>query len=176
MIDVKTVAAKVAHEAQVIRVLANARVLRPERPDRFLAGAKALVKWGPTAAGGYSAAAIRHPDAVAVVDEDGSTTFAEIDRRTNSIARGLRELGVGEGSGVAILCRNHRGFIEATVAVSKLGASVLYLNTGFAGPQLAEVLEREGAAAVIYDADFAELVEGCAGERALVVAWHDGLT
>ncbi len=39
---------------------------------------------------------------------------------------------MGEGDGVGIMCRNHRGFIEATVAVSKLGADALYLNTAFA--------------------------------------------
>ena len=47
-----------------------------------------------------------------------------------------------------VMCRNHRGFIEATIALSKLGADALYLNTAFAGPQLAEVVrarEAEGA-------------------------------
>ena len=41
------------------------------------------------------------------------------------------------------MCRNHRGFIDATVACSKLGAGALYLNTAFAGPQIADVLARE---------------------------------
>ena len=40
------------------------------------------------------------------------------------------------GDGVAIMCRNHRYFIEATMACAKLGAVALYLNTAFAGPQL----------------------------------------
>ena len=64
------------------------------------------------------------------------------------------------------MCRNHRGFIEATVACSKLGASALYLNTAFAGPQIADVLEREDPVAVIYDEEFAELVrDGRRAER-----------
>ena len=62
------------------------------------------------------------------------------------------------------MCRNHRGFIEATVACSKLGASALYLNTAFAGPQIADVLEREDPVAVIYDEEFAELVRDGRGE------------
>ena len=53
--------------------------------------------------------------------------------RTRSPARS-RAAGMREGDGVAIMCRNHRGFVEATVACSKLGASALYLNTAFAGP------------------------------------------
>ena len=66
------------------------------------------------------------------------------------------------------MCRNHRGFIEATVACSKLGAGVLYLNTAFAGPQITDVLAREDPVAVIYDEEFTELVrEGGRGQAAL---------
>ena len=54
------------------------------------------------------------------------------------------------------MCRNHRGFIDATVACSKLGAHALYLNTAFAGPQITEVVKREKPVALIYDAEFEE--------------------
>ena len=47
--------------------------------------------------------------------------------RSNALAHAFRDAGIGEGDGVAILCRNHRGFIDATVACSKLGAHALYL-------------------------------------------------
>ena len=57
------------------------------------------------------------------------------------------------------MCRNHRGFIEALVAASRIGADVLLLNTSFAGPALAEVVEREGADIVIYDEEFAGIVD-----------------
>ena len=71
------------------------------------------------------------------------------------------------------MCRNHRGFIEATVAVSKLGADALYLNTAFAGPQLTEVVKREKPAAIIYDEEFAELLAEAGKRRKRFVAWHD---
>ena len=57
------------------------------------------------------------------------------------------------------MCRNHRGFIDATVACSKLGAGGLYLNTAFAGPQIADVIAREKPRALIYDEEFADLLE-----------------
>ena len=82
------------------------------------------------------------------MDDRGTLTFAEVQRRSNALAREFAADGIGEGDGVAIMCRNHRGFIEATVACSKLGASALYLNTAFAAPQIADVLEREQAVAV----------------------------
>ena len=81
--------------------------------------------------------------------------------------------GVETGDGVAIMCRNHRYFIEATMACSKLGAVALYLNTAFAGPQLADVLEREQPAALIYDQEFAELLSGGAGSLRRFIAWEE---
>ena len=74
------------------------------------------------------------------------------------------------------MCRNHRGFVEATVACSKLGATALYLNTSFAGPQIADVIERENPAVVIFDQEFENLVQGGAKDRKRVIAWADGPT
>ncbi len=91
----------------------------------------------------------------------------------NAIAHGLAAAGVRAGDGVGILCRNHRGFVEAAIATAKLGADALFLNTGFAGPQLGDVLDREQAAAVVYDDEFASVVEAGAGARQLVRAWSE---
>ena len=132
---------------------------------------RSLLRWGTGPAGGYVALADRMPDAVGLVDELGSTTFGETHRRSNAIARGLADLGVREGDGVAVLCRNHRWFVEASVGVAKLGADVLYLNTAFGGGQVVEVLERERPRVVIHDVEFETLLERTAAER--LVAWSD---
>jgi len=145
----------------------------PVRPDKSVRALAALRRWGPSPAAAYTGSAIRWPERLAIVDERGALTFREVDRRTNALARVLQRAGIREGDGVAIMCRNHRGFIEATVACSKLGANVLYLNTAFAGPQIADVLEREAPVAVIYDEEFAELVREGARERRRFVAWCD---
>jgi acyl-CoA synthetase (AMP-forming)/AMP-acid ligase II len=113
-----------------------------------------------------------------VEDEAGSLTFSDVQRRSNALARGLAAEGVREGDGIAVMCRNHRCFIEATLAVSKLGANALYLNTAFAAPQLAGVVEREEPVALIYDGEFSGLLEQAAeagkeiGLRRFV-AWSD---
>ncbi len=155
----------------VARTLLDTGMLAPTRPDRALRSLSALRRWGATPAAAYMGAAARHPDRLAVIDERGTLTFAEIHTRTNALARGLAGKGIGEGDGVAIMCRNHRGFIEATVACSKLGASALYLNTMFAAPQITDVLAREQAKAVIYDEDFESLIADGAAERLRFVAW-----
>src|SRR3954452_13626992 len=157
-----------------VKVLTEAGIVAPMRPDRAARVAQALVRWGPTPAAGYTASAFRRPDSTAIIDELGTLTFAEVHRRTNALAHALSDQGIGEGDGVAILCRNHRGFIDATVACSKLGANALYLNTMFAGPQITDVCRREKPKALVYDQEFAELVQEAGRRRKRFVAWFDG--
>jgi fatty-acyl-CoA synthase len=113
----------------------------------------------------------RHPDRAAVIDERETVSYAEIDRRSSIIAAELGALGVGAGDPVALLARNSAAFIVAQVAISKLGADVLYVNTGFAGPQLGDVLKSEKAAAIIADDEFTSLVEDVAGSLPHLVSW-----
>jgi acyl-CoA synthetase (AMP-forming)/AMP-acid ligase II/uncharacterized membrane protein len=153
------------------RVLIDAGVLRPSRPDRMLATLLALRRWGLTIPGGFSASAARYPDATAVVDERGSATFAAIDLRTNAMANAFREAGLGEQSRVGILCRNHAGFVEALVALTKVGADVLLLNTGFAPPQLRDVITREGVDAIVHDSEFSAALRGVVPVRQRFLAW-----
>ena len=155
------------------RTLVRAGLVRAERPDRLVRALDVLRRWGPTIAAGYSAGAIRRPDAVAIVDERGTLTFAEIDRRTNALARALIEHGVRAGDGVAVLARNHRWFVEASVAIGKVGANALYLNTMFAAPQIADVCDREQPVAIIHDEEFAAFVAQAAVGRERLVAWSD---
>ena len=164
----------IPRQLNAIRVLADTGILHPGRPDRFVGGALALARWGATPAAGYASAAARYPDDIGLIDDLGALTFRQIHERSNALAHGMRELGVSAGDGVAILCRNHRGFIDATLAASKLGANVLYLNTGFSAPQTCDVLDREQAAAVVFDSEFTDVVAGAAEGRVQVVAWHDG--
>jgi acyl-CoA synthetase (AMP-forming)/AMP-acid ligase II len=161
------------YRLQVLKTLAGTGMFEPARPDKALRSLSALRRWGPTPAAAYKGSSIRYPTRTAVVDERGSLTFEEVHRRTNALARELRTAGVSGGDGVAIMCRNHRGFIDATVACSKLGAGALYLNTAFAGPQISDVLRREKPAAVIYDEEFSELVAEGAASTLRFVAWNE---
>ena len=140
------------------RVLARAGLLQPVRPDRLLGMGLAALRWGITPATGYAAGAARHPDRVALVDDDGPLTWREIDQRTDRLAGALRARGLREGSAAGVLARNGRGLVEGAVALSKAGADVLYLNTGSAAEPLQQVLEREQAQLVIADAELVDLV------------------
>jgi acyl-CoA synthetase (AMP-forming)/AMP-acid ligase II len=161
------------HKLRVVRTLLGTGMFEFSRPDRVLHALAALRRWGPSPAGAYASAAGRYPDRAAIVDERGIVTFAQVNRRTNALANALRAAGIGEGDEVAIMCRNHRYFIETSVACSKLGAGALYLNTAFAGPQITDVLAREAPKAVVYDSEFESLVGEGANGRLQFVAWND---
>ena len=163
-----------AHKAGGVRILADACIVRPVRPDKLARMLVTLVRWGRGPAAGYITAATVSPEEPAIVDELGTLTFGEVDRRTNALANALAAAGVGEGDGVGIMCRNHRGFVEASVGTAKLGAHALYLNTAFAGPQLTEVVEREQPKALIYDEEFAGLLADAGRDRLRFVGWRDG--
>ena len=165
--------ALIAGKAQTVATLTSAGILRPQRPDRLYHALRALIRWGATPAAGYKAAASRHPDRLALIDESGTLTFAQVHERSNALAHALRAEGVAAGDRVAIMCRNHRGWVESYVAVNKLGAHALFLNTAFSGPQLTDVAEREDPVAVIFDEEFAGLIEGATTGRKRFVAWHE---
>lgn len=160
-----------ATKAFTARTLIDAGMLRPAGPRKLARTVAELRRWGPTTAAGYAVAAIHDPEAVAIVDEHGSLTFADVHRRTNALADAWSDAGLGAGDSVAILCRNHRGLVESMVACSKLGASVLFLNTAFAGPQISEVCAREQPRALVYDDEFSGVVEDAATGRQRFVAW-----
>jgi fatty-acyl-CoA synthase len=162
-------------ETRVLNVgtLISSGLIRPMRPDHLVRIGRLYLTWGPTPALGYLAASFTRPDDTALIDELGALTFAEVNRRTNALAHALADDGIGEGDRVAVMCRNHRGFVDATVALSKLGAHCLYLNTSFAGPQISDVVKREDASAIVYDQEFTDLVADAAEGRKTYVAWEE---
>ena len=153
--------------------LARVGILRPQRPDRLARAGLALKRWGATPAAGYTAAAARYPDDPALIDEAGTLTFQAVHERSNALAHALAAEGVRPGDGVAIMCRNHRGWVLAYVATNKLGANALFMNTAFSGPQLADVARREDPRALIIDAEFAALLEEAGEGRPCFIAWDE---
>ncbi|MGZ4495011.1 MAG: AMP-binding protein [Nocardioides sp.] len=169
---VEKAAALAGQSVTTVRVLTRAGIVKPYPPHRLAQVGRLLLRWGTGPAGGFQAQAILNGDRVGLVDELGELTFGELHRRSNALADSLRSRGVGPGTGVAIMCRNHRGFVDASIAAAKLGADLLYLNTAFAGPQLVDVLERENPAVVIHDEEFTGMLAK-AGDVERVLAWCD---
>ncbi|GAY18760.1 acyl-CoA ligase FadD12 [Mycobacterium sp. shizuoka-1] len=156
--------------------LAKAGFLTPMRPDRTVAMVNAARAEGLSIATGFATAAARRPDSPGLIDELGTLTWRELDQRAHALAAALQQLPGGAPEVVGIMARNHRGFVESLIAATRIGADVLLLNTSFAGPALAEVVNREQADVVIYDEEFTASVDRALADRPAAVrilAWTD---
>jgi acyl-CoA synthetase (AMP-forming)/AMP-acid ligase II len=160
----------------LLTTLWRARLIAPMRPDKYLRMGTAMRRVGMTATVGFATAAQRCPDRPGLIDERGTLTWRQIDDRCDALATALQKLPGGAPKTVAVMCRNHRGFVEALVASNRMGSDVLLLNTSFAGPALAEVVDREGADVVIYDEEFSEIVDRALAGRpdaTRILGWVD---
>src|SRR5437764_14773178 len=85
--------------------------------------------------------AAQRPDRPAVTDEHRTVTWAELDRRTNRLARGLEAAGVKEGDLVTIGLGNSVDFIEACYGLWKLGATPQPVSFRLPPTEAAAVME-----------------------------------
>ena len=157
-VSLRSLTKKIATEAGHLEVMARAGIVALMRPQRLLKVAVAARSWGLSTGALIAVGAAREPDRTVMSDEKTSLTYSEADDQSTAIAAGLRALGIGEGDAVALLARNHIGFLLSMTAAAKLGCDVLLLNTGFAGPQITDVCRQEGVSAIIHDSEFTELL------------------
>jgi fatty-acyl-CoA synthase len=146
----------VARQLAALGALARANLDPFERPDRLLAGFAAAAPWGATTTAMLALAVERDPRRAAIVDPDGTVTYRQLWRRSEGVAAGLRQLGAGPQVTIGVLARNDRSFADALLGATRTGADIVLLNTGFAGPQLADVVASEGVSIVVHDGSFAE--------------------
>src|SRR5689334_21092261 len=119
-------------EAKSLKTLFDTGLLRADPPWVLARAGAGIARYGAVGAAA-SIAAARYPDRIAVRDELGELTYADLDHRSNAIANAWQTRGLKPGGGVALLIRNHRGFLDAFYAATKSGARLVLLNTDFGG-------------------------------------------
>ncbi|MEU0400891.1 amino acid adenylation domain-containing protein [Streptomyces sp. NPDC006197] len=103
--------------------------------------------------------AAAHPDTVAVSapSESGATrrlTYTEIEHRSRALAHRLRELGVGEGTVVAVCLDKSPELIVTLLAVLRAGGAYLPLDPAYPADRLAYMVGNADASlAVVADED-----------------------
>lgn len=163
---------RLGDEAYFALLCVRAGMVGPELPHRVARQLRAFERYGMLG-GAIVLAASRHGDRTAVVDERGELTYRQLDERSNALANAWRERGLRPGEGVAILVRNHRGFLESVFAAAKCGARIILLNTSFAGPQIREVAGREETDLLVYDEEYAAVLGDIEPTRGRYLAWTD---
>jgi long-chain acyl-CoA synthetase len=97
--------------------------------------------------------AARVPDKPATVFHGQSLTFRELDALSNSLANGLRALGVAKGDRVALFMTNRPEYLISFEAVSKVGAVITPINPAYHEQELAYQLNDAEARVLIVHPD-----------------------
>src|SRR5262249_32093600 len=112
----------------------------------------------------FAAQAARRPDAVAVVEEEEQLTYAELDRRSNRLARYLRGIGVGPEKIVGLYLPRSARMVEAMLGTLKAGGAYLPLDTASPAERVRLMVEDAGALVTLSETGEEEKLEdlGCA--------------
>ena len=132
------------------------------------------------------------PDVLALVTEDETRTFAELDANANRLARALRARGLVAGDAVALVAGNRPAFVETVYACQRAGYRLTTVNWHLTGDEASYIVNDCEARALIATDDVAavaaatfrrrsrlhggsrrrrrhrrvRVVRGCAGRRA----------
>ena len=114
-------------------------------------------------------AARNWPDRTAWLFDETDTrlTFADIDRETDRLAGGLATLGARPGDRVALMLRNEPAFPLLWLALAKLGAVGVPVNTNYRELDGAHVLRQSGARFAIAAPEFTGLLTRIVAETGL---------
>ncbi|MCW3009266.1 MAG: Long-chain-fatty-acid--CoA ligase [Solirubrobacterales bacterium] len=136
------------------------------RPWEALLGAatpRAITPGHDHALGMLAAAVTRAPDRVALRfathdgsggganGDEGALTFAQVDARSDALAAGLHELGVGAGDRVAAQLQNVALYPLTCLALWKLGAAGVSVNAMYREREIGHLVGDSGAVALISD-------------------------
>ncbi|MGJ6124340.1 AMP-binding protein [Mycolicibacterium sp. Y3] len=102
-------------------------------------------------------AASCHGDRRAVVDGENEWTYQELHQRSGQLAGALAQ--VSSGRPVAVLAPNSHVLLESHFGVPWSGSPLIALNTRLSATEICYMLSHSEASVLIYDADYAEVVE-----------------
>lgn len=112
----------------------------------------------------------RHPDKLALICEDRSLSYRELNSEVNRIANGLMKRGIKKGDRVALFMKNSDHYVIAFYALTKLGVAVVPINFRLTGIEAGYIIEQSQCSAVLCDAEFEKVIdEATKAEQQVIV-------
>ncbi len=111
----------------------------------------------------FAAQALRTPEAPALVWGDERLTYGALAERVNSLARRLRELGVGPEVRIGVLLERSPDLVVALLAVLTAGGAYVPLDPAYPRERLAWIVADAAVALVITEAGLVAVAEEVAG-------------
>ena len=106
-------------------------------------------------------------DATAIRFQGSTVTWKQLDERVARLAAGFADRGVGRGDRVAIVMLNNVEYVEATLALSRIGAIAVPVNFRLVADEIAWILDDAGATGLVVDAMLAPLAKAVRARMAI---------
>jgi crotonobetaine/carnitine-CoA ligase len=97
--------------------------------------------------------AVSQKDRVFLHFKDTTITYQQLDETSNRFANGFKALGITRNDKIAIMMRNHPGFLYAWFGAAKLGAVEVPINTAYKGDLLKHIVNNSDSRILIIDGD-----------------------
>ncbi|WP_116613348.1 long-chain-fatty-acid--CoA ligase [Paraburkholderia unamae] len=101
-----------------------------------------------------SRGAMRFPDRLAIVADQGTLTYAQLDRASDRFGAWLKERGIGAGARVAYLGKNSELFFPVFFACLRTGVTLVPINWRCAPGEIAFILDDSQSRLLIHDEEF----------------------
>ncbi len=98
--------------------------------------------------------AVERPDKMALICDDRSLTYAELDSETSQVANALLAAGVGPQDRVGIIAKNVPEYFTLTYGAAKINAVSVAVNWRLAPPEMAYILDNAEADVVVVEDEF----------------------
>ncbi len=108
--------------------------------------------------------AVRRPERIALIFDDRSWTYAELDDAATRAAGVLLDLGLDKGDRVAAYGKNSDAYLLSYLGCARAGLVHVPINYALTGGELAYLIDQSGSRAVLADPALARDVERCGVE------------
>ena len=116
----------------------------------------------------FEAQVEKTPDAVAVVYEDATLSYGELNRRANQLAHHLRGLGVGPDARVAICVDRSLEMVVGLLGIMKAGAAYVPLDPAYPAERLSYMVNDSAPAVVLTQTALVDVVNSVAGDKQVI--------
>lgn len=117
-------------------------------------------------------AAVVPPDRPAIIQHGRTTTWSELDRRSNRFARSLIARGLRPGDKVAIISRNHPAYMEAFIGSLKARMVPININYRYKRDEVAYIFNDASVDAVVYQREFETLATELQAALPGIGSWY----
>ncbi|MDO5030304.1 MAG: AMP-binding protein [Corynebacterium sp.] len=101
-----------------------------------------------------SMGALRYPDRLALVDDDGELTYSQLLENSQALARAMMDRGMTEKSSFGVIARNGRGIILPMAIKAFIGSEIMLMNIGSGPTQIRGIIDQNDTKFLFVDDEF----------------------